>query len=193
MGRSYVLLHPQKLKWFSWLDWTNVTESWVAKQEIMFMFFTVTQLCRRKRCLSDKETVCGFSLSDDQSIVFLLPLRLFPPSALFPLLLWPGVFPSCVKEGAEMCALSCWSCHNMRYGQSTKAQWYSMSLLRGWSTSSSTQRVSSSAVGGFSLPDFSDLNSKTGTAHSLPGMRSNYYLMLKLSSYTSAARIIKPD
>lgn len=51
------------------------------------MFFTVTQLCGGKRCLRDKDTVSGLSLSDDLSIVFLLPLRRFPPSPLFPPLL----------------------------------------------------------------------------------------------------------
>lgn len=66
-------------------------------------------------------------------------------------------------------------------------------LLHGWSTCSSTHRVSSSSVGSFSLPNFSDLNSKAGTAQKLPGMWSSYYLVLKLSSYTSAAHVMKVD
>lgn len=49
--------------------------------------FTVIQLCRGKGCVSNKETACGFSLSDDLSIVLLLPPGLFPPFTLFPLLL----------------------------------------------------------------------------------------------------------
>lgn len=58
-------------------------------------------------------------------------------------------------------------------------------VLHGWSTCSSTHRVSSSSVGSFSLPNFSDLNSKTGTAQNLPGMWS--------SSYTPAAHVKKVD
>lgn len=111
------------------------------------MVFSVTQLYGGKRCLGDKEALCGVSLSDDLSIVFLLPLRLFPPSTLFPLLLClTRCFPS-VKEGAETYALSCRGCYNMTYGQSPKAQRSSMRLLHGWSTSISTQRGPARSVG----------------------------------------------
>lgn len=120
-GRSSVSLHPGRLKWLSWLDWTNVTQSGGAEQEIMLMVLTVSQLCGGKRCLRDKESVDSpCQMTCRLSFCFLWDCFLPQHSFLF-CCVWPGVFPACVKEGAEMCALSCWGCYNMRYGQRSAA------------------------------------------------------------------------
>lgn len=183
-GRSSVSLHPGRLKWLSWLDWTNVTQSGGAEQEIMLMVFTVSQLCGGKRCLRDKESVdcpcqvtCGLS--------FCFPWNCFLPqrsssSAVFDLVF---SLPVLKRE---------W--RRARFHVGVVTTWDTVSgLLHGWSTCSSTHRVSSSSVRSFSLPNFNDLNSKTGTAQNLPGMWSSYFLVLKLSSYTSAAHVMKVD
>lgn len=132
----------------------------------MLIVFTVTQLCGGKE-VSEWYRECLWTLPVRWPVNCLsasaetVSLRTLSSSAV-----WPSVFPSCLREGAETCALSCCGCYNMRYGRSTKVQGYSVSLSHGWSPSSSTQRVSSNSVGGFSPPNFSYLNSKTGTAQS---------------------------
>lgn len=123
------------------------------------------------------------------SFCFLWDCFLRPHSFLF-CCVWPGVFPSCVKEGAETCSISCWGCYNMTYSQSTKAQWPAWGCFMDGAQGARLSEAHQGLLGAFLCQT---LNSKTGTVQSHPGSWSSLYLMLKLRSYTSAAHIMKPD